>query len=302
MTNQQLNRTFDNMTPSAKQKERIWNTIVQNSEPAARKTKFGGMPRKAFLGTAAACLVLAAALIFTMPFGRGTTAFALSVTMPNGASVQMEDWNRDKQADGLVSSASYVDNGPELRFYITGEDIARIEISSEKEFVSAHDWTQTLDEKYWNPELYYQEAEIDGTVYQYVPSRSLFEKSIVLNFPEGFEQYDEVWYTWYGWNLRDWASQDNYAHIQGYNGLTAADTEKLLENATEDEKLAIAAGGGSTSAAGHILLDGYPEDQLSDRVAIAITDRQGNTVTRTLTVKISNNAFGQTVVTANLED
>ncbi|MDR1000369.1 MAG: hypothetical protein LBL96_06175 [Clostridiales bacterium] len=100
----------------------------------------------------------------------------------------------------------------------------------------------------------------------------------------------------------EWASEDDFSHYQSYNGLSANKIEKKLADMSEEERLAIAAGGGGTSAAGHILLDGYPEDKLSDRITITITDRQGNTVTKTLSINVHNNEIGQTVVAASLTD
>lgn len=293
MTKKELNAAFDKMSPDSVQKKRMLYTILTEKVPVPKNSK-----RKICFSTAAACLVLSCTMLLTNLFGGGTVAFAFSVATPDGNNILMEDVN----SNGLSASVSYVDNGPSLRFYITGEDIAKIEISSKNEFISAHDWTKTLDEKYWNPSIYYTETEIDGKIYQYVPAKSTYTQNLELNFPENFTEYDQVWYTWYGWNLRDWASEDNYTHIQGYDSLSVAETDALLDSISEEEKLAIAAGGGDTSAAGHILLNGYPEDKLQDTVTITLTDRKGNTSVKTLTIHVSNNSFGQTVVTANMEN
>lgn len=301
MTKNELNTAFDRMTPNDTQKERILNTILNKEHPIAKVSKLKKVHRKIWFSTAAACLVFVFTIIFVFQFSGGIETYALSITMPDGSTVLMENRSNNRSND-LAASASYVDNGPQLRFFINGKDIAKIEISSENEYIKATDWTETLDERYWNAELYYNEIEIDGTVYQYVPAKSQYDKSIVLIFPESFEEYDKIWYDWYGWNLHDWAIENDFAHIQGYNGMSVLDAEKLLESASEEEKLAIAASGGGTSSAGHILLDGYQEDKLNDRVTITITDRQGNTFTKMLIISISNNVLGQTVVTASLTD
>lgn len=291
MTKNVLNAAFHPMKPDAQQKERMLAAIRRAGQPQAGRERRPLGPVTG-LRLAAACLLLAAALIVGSIFTDAPTAFALSVGVPDGSSATLID----PEDGGSRPSISYVDSGPELRFSITGEDIAKVEITCEQESVKAKDWTKTLDERYWNPDLYYKQTEIDGVVYQYVPAQSGYAPRLEITFPKGFTQYDKVWYTWYGWNLRNWASQQNYAHIQGYD----PDAEKRLENASEEEKLAIASGGGSTSAAGHILLDGYPEEKLTDHLTITITDRQGRTVTQTMTIQISNNTLGQTVVTADM--
>ena len=292
MTKNTLNAAFHPMKPDAQQKQRMLAAIRSAAQPQPLRGR-RCLVRTAGLRLAAACLLLATALIVGSVLTEPPAAFALSVGVPDGSSVDLVDPNHASRH----SSISSVDNGPELRFSITGKDIAKIEIACQQESVRALDWTETLEEQYWNPELYYEQTVIDGVAYSYVPARSGFSPRLEITFPEGFTQYDQVWYTWYGWNLRSWASQQNYAHIQGYD----PEAEKRLENATEEEKLAIASGGGSTSVAGHILLEGYPEDKLTDHLTITITDRQGRTVTQLMTIKISNNTLGQTVVTANVE-
>ncbi len=292
MTKNALNAAFRAMQPDGQQKERMLSAIRSAAQlESGRKRR--PLPAATGLRLAAACLLLAAALAAGSILPNQPAAFALSVDVPDGSSVSLVD----PHDAATRSCISYVDNGPELRFAITGENIAKIEIACQQESVCAVDWTQTLDERYWNPEPYYEQVEVDGTVYQYVPAQSLYTPNLTITFPETFTQYDQVWYTWYGWNLRNWASQQNNAHIQGYD----PDAQKRLENATEEEKLAIASGGGSTSTAGHILLDGYPEEKLTDHLTITITDRQGRKATQRMTVQITNNTLGQTVVTATLE-
>jgi hypothetical protein len=234
--------------------------------------------------------------------GAKAVAFALFVEIPNGNSILMEDRNNEySRADDLATSVSYVDNHPELRFFINGEDIAKIEITTVNEYIYIHDFSKKLDEKYWNHELYYEIIEIGEETYQYIPPEKQLHKTHVLIFPENFTKYDQVWYTWQGWDLRKWASEDDFSRIQGYNGMSIKEVEELMENMTDEEKLAVAAGGGGTSTAGHILLDDYPEELLIDYITIVITDRQGNKATQTLVVNISNNTLGQTVVTAHMQ-
>jgi len=254
---------------------------------------------------ATACIVLLISLTVVFLFhGEGVSAYAveISFSMPDGSSILMEDSGIDYAEDPnrLASSVSYVDSFPQLNFFITGEDIAKIEITTETESVRALDWTETLDEKFWNHELYYEEIELNDEVYQYIPSRNIHFKSNVLIFPEDFYEYDQIWYSWLALNLLDWASEDKDSRIQGFNNLSISEIEELYESMTDEERLEIAAGGGGTSTAGHILLDGCPEELLSDRIIITITDRQGNITERIINISISNNAIGQTVVTAIL--
>jgi hypothetical protein len=256
-------------------------------------------------GVTMACiaLVVAVAIIFQLSGGTtnggGMVAFALSIETPAAGTVLIEDTSVDYANDPnrLAASVSFVENYPQFRFYITGTDIASIEITTMTESVRAHDWTETLDKRFWNHDLYYEDIILGDEVYQYIPARSGFLQSLVLEFPEGFTDYDRVWYTWLAHDLYEWASEDSNSRIQGVGGMTTQEIQEKYANMTDEERMAIAAGGG-TSTAGHILLDGYPEELLNDRITITITDRQGNTVTQVIAITISNNTLGQTVVTA----
>jgi len=252
-------------------------------------------------GAAAACLLFVSAITLTLisNFGNGTTGSASS----DGFSVLIYDENiaYDDDLNLLTTSVSYIDSRPSLRFFITGEDIAKIEVSTSNEYLKVHDSTQQLDEIFWNPELYYEETEVNGEIHKYVPVRSLLQKSHVIIFPEEFADYDMVWYDWLAWNLHEWASEDNYSRFQGYNGISVNELEELLDSMSDEERLTVAAGGGNTSATGHILLDGYPDDLLNDRILIKITDIQGFTESTEIIITVSNNALGQTVVTASVE-
>lgn len=292
MKKDDLNRAFASLMPTARQKERMLKKLLYGEEAKPRPAR-----QKLGIAAAAFCAALACAAMVTLfPFGGGTkVAYAFSVATPDGSQVVLSGPESDS------SKAQFVDNGPELRFFISGQDIAQVEVSSAGEFVQAMDFTQTLDEKFWNMELYYQETVIDGKEYQYVPAKALFYPNITVNYPEGFTGHDRVWYTWYGWKLRDWAEEDASSRIQGYNGLTEEETKALLENASQEERLAIASGGGGTSAAGHFLLQGCPKELLADTVTITITDRQGKVTVQAISIAISSNSLGQTVVSAELQ-
>ena len=75
--------------------------------------------------------------------------------------------------------------------------------------------------------------------------------------------------------------------------------QKRHVDMTEEEKLKLAAGddGSGVSGIGHIQLNGYPEILTMDHILITITDRQGNSTTKIIYIKVSNNEYNQTVVT-----
>ena len=197
------------------------------------------------------------------------------------------------------TSVSYVDARPQLEFFIEGEDIAQIEVSCQNEYLYAVDWTETQHEKYWNVD-YYQTYDEKTQTCTFHPER-LYDKTMKFQFYEGFKDYGDIWYRWTAWNLIQWANEDNYSHYVGH-GINM--TEELWDDMTEEQILMLAAGedGSGAKNIGHICLDGCPEELTWDRITIKITDRDGNSVTKYINVKISNNEYGQTVVTANLEN
>lgn len=197
--------------------------------------------------------------------------------------------------DASSTNVSYVDSRPSFEFYIEGEDIARIDVSCKTEYLYAVDWTKTQHEKYWNME-YYQTYDEESGVSTFYPDK-LYAKSMTMTFDEGFSDYGDIWYRWTAQNLYEWAAEDNFSHfLLGGN-------QKGLSDMTEEEKLKLAAGddGSGVSGIGHIQLNGYPEKFTMDRILITITDRQGNSTTKIIYIKVSNNEYNQTVVTANLE-
>lgn len=72
---------------------------------------------------------------------------------------------------------------------------------------------------------------------------------------------------------------------------------------TDEEMTALAAGEDSSGTAGigYIQLDGYPEELTEDKITIKVTDIQGNSTTKIINVKLSNNERNETVVTAKVE-
>lgn len=287
MTKKELHMAFDRMTPNNMQKERMLNTILNKGQPVTQVSYPQKTHRKFWFSTAAACLALVSIMVFMFQPGNGNVSFALSIGNPDSVSkVKIMDSRMEREE--FTATVSNVTPRPGLEFYIEGKDIAKIELFCENEYLYVVDWTKTQQEKYWNTELY---QWYDEEKQQYVAHPELLlDKSCLLTFPEGFNEYDQIWYRWYAWDLYKWASADNFSHFQGM-GSSKNDAS---------EKDALETAGGSKSAAGHILLDGYPQEKLNDRITITITDRSGNTIVKTISINVSNNKEGQTVVTASL--
>lgn len=226
-----------------------------------------------------------------------STTRGLSDNVNLDVDIKIAGYNITRENYG--TSVCYVDPRPELEFYIEGEDIAQIEVSCQNEYVYACDWTKTQHEKYWNTD-YYQTYDEETQTCTFHPER-LYDKTMKFQFYEGFKDYGDIWYRWTAWNLIQWANEDNYSHYVGH-GINM--TEELWDDMTEEQILMLAAGedGSGAKNIGHICLDGCPEELTWDRITIKITDRDGNSVTKYINVKISNNEYGQTVVTANLEN
>jgi bla regulator protein BlaR1 len=248
--------------------------------------------------------VICAALIITVGVGIASVAANSDSTlsgptnnMNSDVVIRLRDYNNSPENYG--TSVSNVDSRPGLEFYIEGEDIAQIEVTCKNEYLYAVDWTETQHEKYWNVDYSqtYDEKTQTSTFY---PER-LYDKSMKLTFDEGFSDYDDIWYRWEAWNLHKWASEDNFSHFMGYG---ISPKIELSDDMTEKQKLKLAAGdnGSGATGLGHIQLDGYPEELTKDRITIKITDREGNSVTKYINVKISNDEFNQTVVTASVEN
>lgn len=289
MTKNELNSAFGKMTPDETQKELLLNTILDKENPLAHVILNQKPYRKLWFSISTACLVLVFALVVMFQPGNGSVAFALSIGSPVGDS-RVKIMDSEMKRETFSTTVRNVNARPGLEFYIDGKDIAKIELSCENEYLYVVDWTKTQQEKYWNPELY---QWFDEEKQQYIAHpEQLLDKSCILTFPEGFNEYDQIWYRWYAWDLYQWASADDFSHF--HNGGDS------ISDATEKDKLETA--GGNNSAAGHILLDGYPKEKLNDRITITITNRGGNTITKTISMNISNNKIGQTVVTASLTD
>lgn len=234
--------------------------------------------------------VIVICIVLIMTVGAG---MAYAAKTPGNMAPDVQIRLRDDRylPENYGTTADFVDARPGLEFYIDGEDIAKIEVMCETEYVYAVDWTETQHEKYWNTECFqtYDEATQTSTFYP----EQLYDKSMTLTFDEGFSEYGEIWYRWTAWNLQQWASEDHYSHFLLSN-------KEVTEDMTEDEKRSLAAGddGSGRTGIGHIQLDGYPEELTEDRITVIVTDREGHTTTKMIPVKVSNNEKNETVVTA----
>ena len=289
MRNDQLRAYFDRLTPDASQKSRMRDRLLTAADPNAGAQRPSAR-RRVWLAAPAACLLLAALVLAGMPFGGHTSANAvINIREQDGTVFKLSDNHKGSGERG--NAVSRVDARPGLEFYIDGKDIARIEITTDNEYIYAVDWTRTQEEKFWNTEYYqYFDEERQVSVADF---SKLYDKQLTMNFDEDFQDYDQIWFRWTAWNLYQWAVQDNYSHFLGVG--------QVPDNPSEQEKLALAAGDDG-SGIGHIQLDGYPERLLEDRIKITITDQSGRQTKKTIAVKISNNELRQTVVTAWLLD
>lgn len=248
--------------------------------------------------------VICAVLIITAGVGIAGVAADSGSTLNRSASNMISDViirlrNDNSSPENYGTFVRNVDARPELEFYIDGEEIAQIEITCNNEYLYAVDWTETQHEKYWNTD-YFQTYDEKTQTTIFNPER-LYDKSIKLTFDEGFSDYDDIWYRWTAWNLYQWASEDNFSHFSVYGISLETESSKDL---TGEHKLMLAAGnnGSGTTGLGHIQLDGYPDKLTEDRITVKITDREGNSVTKFIHVKVSNDKVNQTVVTASVEN
>lgn len=286
MNKEDLQSYFRKTSPTAAQKGKMRSHVLSNQQ-AHPGPRAGKWVVSRWLAVPVACLVLAVAALLLGPIGGEGMAYGVVVRAEEGnMSLRLADSQQDH--GNLGTSVSKVDARPGLEFYIEGEDIAKIEITTENEYIYAHDWTETQHEKYWNLE-YYQHFDEERQISVADFSR-LYDKALTMVFGEGFEDYDQIWYRWTAWNLYQWAAEDNYSRFLGAG--------MPLEPASEEEKMELAAG--AQSGIGHIQLEGYPKQLLEDRITIAITDRQGKVTTKVIKVAVTNNELRQTVVTANL--
>ncbi|MDR3086315.1 MAG: hypothetical protein LBU47_08395 [Christensenellaceae bacterium] len=281
MKKRELQAAFEAITPDEEQKGRMLCRVLGGikAKRPVRSWAFGAAAACLALGLAAGCLL--------WPKGAEPVAFALSLSS-QGQAVELlgEDGRRDPETPD--AEMRYFNARNELEFYIEGKNIREIELSCESQFLYVLDWTETQQEKYWNWEAYH-DVDPDGATH-YRPERR-YEKACRLSFPDGFTGYDQIWYRWTAYDLYRWALEDEAQRFRSAN----LDIGAL----SEEEKLKLAAGEGS--AAGHIVLDGYPEEKLRDRITIRLTDRWGNVRVEHIDLEISSDALGRNVVSARLE-
>lgn len=282
-----LRNHFARLTPNAEQRARMRQHLAMQT-PRRRYRKLGWLAahkRWLLLPAAAILLIWAATLLFPQ-YGAAPNAYAIHVMLDEENRVLLESRNGGDH-EAVISK---IDPRPGLEFYVTGENIAAIDITSETEYLYAIDWTQTQHEKHWNDELY-STYDADKQV-SIMDESKLYDKQLSMRFDPNFTDYGEIWYRWTAWNMYQWAAADDYAHFYGY-GIP------IPETATEQERMQLAAAEGT--AVGHMQLDDYPDAGKEDRITITVTDHDGRVSTQTIHIKVENNEIGQTVVTASLE-
>lgn len=288
MHSDKLKEQFELITPDVEQKRRMKENILLHDTSTLKKRRSSNW-RKIWFITPIISVALALIIIFNLPFGGAAAAYAINLKMgEDGAVFRLSNMQGNTEESGSI--VSYVDARPSLEFYIEGDNIAAIEITTETEFIYAVDWTKTQHEKFWNNEY---SQQFDETLQQYVYDPSLvLDKQLLMSFTDDFTAYDQIWYRWDAHHMYEWAAEDNFSRFQG------VDQQIDFDSLSEQEKMELAAA--SSSANGHMQLDEYPEHLKEDQITISITDRQGNISKNVIRVKVDNNAIGQTVVTAEL--
>ncbi|REK75042.1 hypothetical protein [Paenibacillus paeoniae] len=289
MSKEELNSLFENMSPDEIQKKRMRSYLVNHKQSSVANEARPVRRRYIWWAAPAACFVLALAVFLSGSFGGAAPAYAIYLKVGEEAhSFKLAD--RQNSRDQFSTTVSNVDSRPGLEFYIEGDNIAKIEISAENEYLYAADWTKTQHEKYWNDE-YYQTFDEERQI-SIADFSLLYDKKMTMTFDEDFTDYGEIWYRWTAWNMHQWASENNFSRFLG------AGMAPPPKGTAEEREMAA----GSLSGIGHIQLDDYPEELTEDTVTIIITDRDGNITTRFIHIKVSNNELSQTVVTASLTD
>ncbi|GAA0301867.1 hypothetical protein GGQ92_002265 [Gracilibacillus halotolerans] len=263
---------FDTMSPSENQKERMKRDIIAHQQVPAKVMKKGRNRKRTTvsIGTIGFSLAIILLLSFLNPFGGNDITYGINFIHSNGTSIKMEDYrdSYENYENGFSTSVSKIESRPDLEFYIEGENIAKIEMESENEYLYAVDWTETQHEKFWNTE-YFQDFDEEKQISIFYPEK-LYDKKLTMEFDKDFTEYDQIWYRWFAWDLYEWAAENDFAQF---------------------------------TPQGHIDITGYPEDLLKDTITITITNRNGEVTTQEINIEISNevhNELLRTIVTASL--
>lgn len=287
MNKDELIDLYEKMTPDQAQRLRMREQLLKRIGKDAGSVR-RSRKRRAWFAVSAVCMAVLTAFLFLFPYGKESSVYAIHFLDEDGAIISLSDQLSD--SDDGSGKVSFVNSRPGLEFYIDGNDIAKIEITTQNEYIYAVDWTKTQHEKYWNVEYYqYFDEELQRSV---LDKSKYLDKKLTMSFDEGFKDYDQIWYRWDAENMYQWAAENNFSRFLGVGSMP--------EGLSEEDKLKIAAGEFG-SAVGHIQLDDYPDELKEDVITIKITDRQGNETTKRILVKVSNNDLRQTVVTAVLE-
>gem|GEM_PF-5264744 len=126
-------------------------------------------------------LALALIVIFNIPFGETASVYAINLKVgEDGTVFKLADMKG--HPDEYGTSVSYVDPRPGLEFYIEGNDIAAIHITTENEYIYAEDWTKTRHGKFCNTE-YYQQFDEERQI-SIADFSLLYDKVLTMNFDD----------------------------------------------------------------------------------------------------------------------
>lgn len=176
---------------------------------------------------------------------------------------------------------------PSILFIINLDDVAKVELSCQTEHMHLSDFMEIMNAEY---EGSYNITASDSYAYQVATANTEGEqdgfyteynyRSFVMEFSEDFDGYEHFQYKWFAEQLSNWARENDAV----YNGVNKGLAYKERE------------------AFGHIQLDGYDPDLLTDRITMTATDFDGNTKTSYIDIVIYNNTNYELVVEYTLNE
>jgi len=136
MSKDDLMKLYEKIAPNQEQRSRMRENILNHND---KKTSSIRLIRKRKVWSVVIAACIAAAMIFsiTVPLGEEASVYAVNFINKDGAVISFQD--NESGSGNNMKSISYVDSRPSLEFYIDGEDIAKIEITAQNEYIYAHD-------------------------------------------------------------------------------------------------------------------------------------------------------------------
>lgn len=260
VNSKKINKIFQDITPTEEQKSRMLEKILSHQITYEAPIKRFRWWKHAIITISLASLLFL--FLFIPPIAEKMSIYSNNFFGTEEITIKIAD-NKNVYED-FGTSVNYVHTRPTLEFFIEGDSIAKIEITSENEYLYGIDWTETQHRKYWDFDYH---STFDEERKTYVPNFDIiYDKQITMTFDEDFNEYDQIWYRWHSNSLLSWAVEN----------------DKFL--------------------GGHVQLDEYPEHLLKDIITITITNWKGKESTYYIHVKVTNNERRYTVVTAELSE